>query len=296
MKRIDFFSILITIVFFSGFQNSLAQTEKEKSAMKLNLAYRQVNDGAPILNVTVKTKKGKKFEPVEGVEVTLSLMEATPDNLLGKTTTDIKGTASIQVPLEIAAKLDSLSPFKLIASVQPSDRFDETTAEIKITRVRIELSLQEVDSTRSVSAKVLELKDGKWTEAPGTEVKIFVKRLFSDLPVGEDAYTTDKSGEVSAEFNVEIPGDVEGNIFVGAKIDDSETYGTISSMKEINWGTPAKQDFSFSKRTLWAARDKTPLWLLIGPNLIIATVWGIIFYLFYLIARIRKIGMPKGNV
>ncbi len=296
MKRVDFFSILITIAFFSGFQNSLAQTEKEKSAMKLDLAYRQVNDGAPILNVTAKTKKGRKFEPVEGVEVTLSLMEAAPDNLLGKATTNVKGTASIQVPSEIAAKLDSLSPFKLIASVQSSDRFDETTTEIEITKARIELSLQAVDSTRNVAVKVLELKDGEWIEAPGTEVKIFVKRLFSDLPVGEDAYTTDKSGGVSVEFNIGIPGDAGGNILVGAKIDDSETYGTISSMKKINWGTAAKEDHSFSKRTLWAARDKTPLWLLIGPNLIIVTVWGIIFYLFYLIVRIRKIGMSKGNV
>ena len=295
MKCIYFFSILITISFFSGFQNSWAQTEK-KGAMKLDLAYTQVNDGPPLLKISAKTKKGKKFEPLEGIEVALSLMEANPNNLLGKATTNIKGTASFQVPLEIAAKLDSLSPFKLIASVPSSDRFDETTTEIEITKARIELLLQEVDSTRSVAAKVLELKDGKWTDAPGTEVKIFVKRLFSDLPVGEDAYTTDKSGGVSVEFNIGIPGDAGGNIIVGAKIDDSETYGTISSMKEINWGTPAKADLSFSKRTLWAARDKTPLWLLIGPNLIIVTVWGIIFYLFYLIVRIRKIGMSKGNV
>ena len=61
----------------------------------------------------------------------------------------------------------------------------------------------------------------------------------------------------------------------------NEAYGSLVSTKTAKWGQPRVPDNSFAKRTLWATRDKTPLWLLIFPNLIIVTVWGIIFYLVY---------------
>jgi hypothetical protein len=114
---------------------------------------------------------------------------------------------------------------------------------------------------------------------------------MSDLKAtDEDSYSTDKNGEVSAGFTLSLPGDAQGNIMIGAKIDDHEVYGNLVSSKIAKWGLPRVPDNSFAKRTLWSTRDKTPLWLLIFPNLIIISVWGIIFYLFYQIARIIKIG------
>jgi hypothetical protein len=286
MKRLKVFSVLATIIFLTI---SFYVSGQEKGSLKLGLMYTQVNDQAPVLRLSTKTKKGKKFEQVEGIEITLSFMEETPKGFLGKVKTDKAGLASFELPAQILPTLDSLSPFKFIATTASNEQFDAVTSESEITKARIELALPEVDSTRAVEAKVLALQEGKWTEVPEVEVKLFVKRLFSDLPLGEGTYTTNETGQVSGEFNTNIPGDGEGNIIVGAKIDDNETYGTIISVKSVKWGVPLKDDRSFYKRTLWAARDKTPLWLLIFPNIIIITVWGFIFYLFYLIRIIRKV-------
>jgi hypothetical protein len=195
----------------------------------------------------------------------------------------------------VTSKLDSMSPFKLIAFASESKEYGEQLTEIEITKARIELSLSDVDSTRKVNAKLLALKEGKWIEVPETEMKLFVRRAFSDLPLSENALTSNETGEVSAEFNPKtpIPGDFKGNIIIGAKVEDNESYGTIISLTYAAWGIPSKPDGSFLERSLWAARDKTPIWLLVFPNLIIATVWGLIFYMIYLIFRIRKVGLQK---
>ena len=291
MKSIKLFSIVIMALILLYNESVLAQAEKVKGAVKLGLSFTQVNEEAPVLKASAKIKSGKRFEPLGGVEINLSFMEITPNSLLGKIVTDEKGNGSLVLPQEVVMELDSLSPFKFIATVSSSDQFNETQTEIEITRSRIELSLVEEDSTRSMEAKIWALQKGKWTFVPETEVKLFIKRLYNDLPVGDDTYTTNEVGIVSTEFVITIPGDTSGNIMAGAKMDDNETYGTVSAVKAIAWGIPQKKDDSFSERSLWASRVKTPLWLLIFPNIIITTVWGFIFYLFYLVLKIRKIGI-----
>jgi hypothetical protein len=61
--------------------------------------------------------------------------------------------------------------------------------------------------------------------------------------------------------------------------------------KEAQWGTiVSESDDSFGGRSLWAARDKAPIWLLVFPNLIIISIWGTMIYLVMLIFKIKKIG------
>ena len=150
-------------------------------------------------------------------------------------------------------------------------------------------------AAHTIHAKVLAFQDTGWVAQPETEIKLVVRRLMSDLSATEEeTFTTDKNGEASAEFSLSIPGDAQGNIDIGAKIDDHEMYGSLVSTKAAKWGVPLNPDNSFAKtfarRTLWATRDKTPIWLLVFPNLIIVSVWGIIFFLIYQITRIIKLG------
>ncbi|MDH5251467.1 MAG: hypothetical protein OEW40_20905, partial [Cyclobacteriaceae bacterium] len=173
----------------------------------------------------------------------------------------------------------------------------DESVEIDIAKARITLTLEEEDSVRMIYAKLSALEDSSWTDVPETEIKFIVRRLLSDLSGGEEElYTTDESGEASSQFDLTIPGDVNGNIIIGAKIDDNELYGNLVATKIVKWGVPVVKDNSFAKRSLWATRDKTPLWLLIFPNLIIAGVWGMIFYLIYLIYRISKLGKADKSI
>jgi hypothetical protein len=272
----------------------LAQQESTKSALRIDLSYYQVNDDLPVLKIQAKTKVGKKFEAVEGIAINVFFNEESSEGFMGQVKTSGKGIAALTLPAKFSEAWRSLSGFTFMATVTSNNQFEDTRTEIEISKARIELSLTEEDSVRTIAAKVMTLAEGEWIVVPDTDLKFVVKRLLSDLPIGdEDVYTTDEDGGASVEFSLNIPGDSRGNIFIGAKIEDNDVYGTIISTKEINWGTPLQQDSNFTKRTLWSTRDKTPWWLLIFPNLIIAGVWGTIFYLVYQLIRIWKLGQTQ---
>ena len=72
------------------------------------------------------------------------------------------------------------------------------------------------------------------------------------------------------------------------KLEDDDSYGTLTA-KITALGVPMIPDLSFyTNRTMWSSRDKTPLWLLIIPNLIIFGIWITIFYLIYQLKVISK--------
>lgn len=268
-----------------------AQDKVEKGTISINLAYHQLNDDLPQIKVSAKTKIERRFQPVEGVEINIFLNAETSQGFIGRVKTNSHGAGSLPLPDRFKDHWDSLSTFTFIGTLTQNDRFEDQSAELEISKVRIELTLNEADSVRTIRAKVLARKDTGWVAQPETEIKLVVRRLNSDFAATEEeTFITDEKGEISAEFTLSIPGDAQGNIVIGAKIDDHETYGNLVSAKTAKWGLLLLPDNSFGKRTLWATRDKTPLWLLIFPNLIIITVWGIIFYLVYLIARIVKLG------
>jgi hypothetical protein len=269
-----------------------AQEKAEKGSLKLDVSYYQANSETPVLKVSTKTKINKKFRPVEGVTVNLFMGEENAMGFLGRVVTKKDGTNSLALSARAKAVWDTSSVFKFIATVTGNDKFEDNSAEIEVTKAKIEVKLNEQDSVRTITAHLLASKDTGWVEVPEAELKFVVKRYFNDLQTGENA-TTDVSGNASSEFELTIPGDVEGNILVGAKLEENEMYGTILATQSIKWGTPLIKDNSFEERTLWATRDKTPLWLLIFPNIVIATVWGIIFYLIYLVMRIRKVGIDQ---
>jgi hypothetical protein len=268
-----------------------AQDKAEKGTIKIDLAYHQLNNDLPVIYVSAKTKKEKKFEPVEGVEINLFLNNETSQGFMGRVKTNGHGAGSLSLPARYKDQWDSLSSFKFIGTLTQNDRFEDKSAELEISKAKIELALEDVDSVHTIHARVLAFQHGEWIAQPETEIKLVVRRLMSDLKASEEeTYTTDKNGEASTEFKLRIPGDAEGSLMIGAKIEDHEMYGSLMSAKAAKWGQAQVQDHSFSKRTLWATRDKTPLWLLIFPNVIIIGVWGIIFFLIYQITRIVKLG------
>ncbi|MND65120.1 hypothetical protein D3C80_564820 [compost metagenome] len=270
-----------------------SQSKAAKGTIQIYLAYSQFNNDLPVIKVSTKTKKDQKFMPVDGVEVNLFFNSETASNFMGRVKTDIHGNGSLSLPVRFKTQWDSMANFKFIGTVTQNSRFDDQSSELEITKAKIELKLDVVDSTRNIHAKVLAFHpDSGWVAQPEIEIKLIVRRMLSDLKATEEeSYTTDANGEVSGEYNLSnIPGDMQGNILVGAKMDENELYGTLVAAKPVKWGIRVEPDNSFAKRSLWATRDKTPLWLLIFPNIIIISVWGIIFYLIYQIIKLKKLG------
>jgi hypothetical protein len=156
---------------------------------------------------------------------------------------------------------------------------------------KIKISLAEKDSARTVKLLVTKAgEDGVQAPVKGVDVKVYVKRSFSLLPVEGDNLTTDEAGEASVEFPKDIPGDAEGKLTIVAKVEDNDAVGEVEASEVAKWGTVLQPDLSFSRRALWQNAANAPLPLVIFVTSMVALVWGIIFYIIYLMFVINKVG------
>lgn len=128
--------------------------------------------------------------------------------------------------------------------------------------------------------------------APDVSVKVYVKRLFGLLPIGDDV-TTDENGAASVEFPRDLPGDEKNNLEVVAKIEDDDNFGTVESKSTINWGVPKKLVGDIHERSLSASRSHAPIYFIVASNLIIFGIWGTLLYVVLQVFKIKKLGKEK---
>lgn len=131
--------------------------------------------------------------------------------------------------------------------------------------------------------------------APDVSVKLYVKRLFGLLPVGDEA-TTDENGMASIEFPKDIPGDEKNILEVVAKIEDDENYGTIEASSTVNWGIPKKMVGNISERSLAGSRSNAPIYFIVVSNLIIIGIWGTLLYVVLQVFKIKKLGKAAKKI
>jgi hypothetical protein len=272
---------------------SAVNAQSEKSPLIIELTYHLVNNQYPFLTVYTKTKVGKQFPPVPNTEVSVYLNEETDAMLLGKVKTGATGKALLTVGTGFKSLWDSAATFKFLASSPGTKAYDASTAEINITKAKIFIDTVADAETRTLSASVVEQQHGATVPAKEVEMKIVVNRMAGNLSVGEaETYTSDSTGVALAEFKRDsIPGDKEGYIIVTAKTEDNDTYGNLSIEKKIKWGAPFVPVNTFDKRTLFATRDKSPVWLLGLAYSIAFGVWGTIIYLVGQVIKLRKLGL-----
>jgi hypothetical protein len=97
---------------------------------------------------------------------------------------------------------------------------------------------------------------------------------------------------VTAEFKREaLASGPKGELTLAAVVEENDALGSLSVEKTIPWGKYVAPVDNFDKRTLFATRQKSPVWLLFMAYSIIIAVWGVIIYLVRGVFRIKKIGM-----
>ena len=125
-------------------------------------------------------------------------------------------------------------------------------------------------------------------------VSLFVKRLFSLLPIG-DPVATDSTGVASFEFPKDIPGK-NGKLTVFAKIIDDENYSNTETSSDVNWGTIILIDNSNTEeRSIAAGRNGAPIYFIISSLLVIGLVWGYLIYAVLQIFKIKRLGSANKN-
>ncbi|MEK7199531.1 MAG: hypothetical protein AAB212_06390, partial [Bacteroidota bacterium] len=192
--------------------------------------YRLTNNIFPSVSVFTKVKINKKFVPVTAITVKVFLGQEADANLLGTVQTNKDGKVVVTFPVSVKPMWDSVSQFTLMATSEASKQYESAGGEASVTKAKITIDTVFTDGVRSIIATVKAKSGNDWIPAKDVETKIIVKRSIGNLSVGDaETYTTDSSGQATAEFKrIDIPGDADGNIVLVAKTEDNELYGNIS--------------------------------------------------------------------
>jgi hypothetical protein len=150
---------------------------------------------------------------------------------------------------------------------------------------KIALTFEKVDSLNVCKAFVTSAGQPV-IEVP---VKLAVKRLFADLPIG-DAIPTDSTGVATFEFPNDIPS-ADGSLTIVASIVEDDNYIDTQTSGKVNWGMIVVSDNSnIGERSFSAARDRAPLYFIAISLLIIGLIWGTLIYAVWQVFKIKHLG------
>ena len=113
------------------------------------------------------------------------------------------------------------------------------------------------------------------------------KDYLCHIKIGEDFYSTDENGTIIVPIEEGMPG-VDGILTFEVVLNDSDDYGTVKALVKAPIGIPIVDESTFDDREMWSPRNKTPLFLLILPNILTFGMWIIIIYLIINLFRIFK--------
>jgi len=155
----------------------------------------------------------------------------------------------------------------------------------------ISLSFNEKADSKEVTAFVQQvLENGEKIPAANIAVNFGIRRYFGTLPfTGNPTPVTGQDGKVTVKFPNNIIGDADGNLTVIASIDDMD-YNPAEVKAANEWGSPKANDYWSTRRALWKDNDHIPGWLFAGFLLTTLSIWGFIFYVLFLIGKIKLEG------
>jgi hypothetical protein len=281
-------SALTCVFIFLATGISLAQVEKNK--LILGLGYYNDNNQLQYLKANTKAKIDGKFKPVAGIELRFYISSESPNHLLGTAKTDDKGQAALMIPSNAKDEWNKSPKQTFLAVTDSSSLYVAVTTSIDLTKARIKL---DTATDKKIMATLVEQKESIWVPVKGVDMKIAVKRLGGDLNVNETpTFTTDSLGIASADFKqLNLPGDSVGNLILIASVEDNDFYGNLTVERTVPWGTATSYSSPFNNRSLFARAGRPPFWLLWMASGITLSVWMVIFYLFFQIRKLKKLGV-----
>jgi mono/diheme cytochrome c family protein len=132
------------------------------------------------------------------------------------------------------------------------------------------------------------VKDNREVPANGIDIQLNVKRYFGILKAG-DPKTTDSHGMALFDFPSDIPGGKFGILEISARVKDESgklIANTVTDKLAI--GKHFQLGSLTDAHAMWSVRSKAPIWLILTFSLSIIGVWGIIFYIFLLLKKLKQ--------
>lgn len=278
-----FFVALIFTVYGNAQENV---TDNYKMAFKFKTLKQDDNSRLLEVDFTGKNKKDRKdIIPVYNAEIKFFSVLNEDELFLGSSKTSQEGIAQITLPENQEYLTDENGNINLTAIFEGNDVLEESSDEITVKNVHLELDLKEIDSVKTVLVSAYSIdKLGEKIPLEETDVLIYVQGMLSKMKIAEG---TISDGAYEFVFPTDLPGDANGDLTVFSVIDDHDEYGTVIQKKTQNWGVFQKIPKS-SKNTLWS--KAAPIWMYVVLTILLVGVWANYIYTFINLSKIKKEG------
>lgn len=176
-----------------------------------------------------------------------------------------------------------MKKIKYFITIFAASLFSITTTFAQELEAKITLNIETVDEenicTVTVTSEDLPVAD--------VNISLFAKRLLSNLPLEET--TTDETGVASFTVPQDIPS-IDGKLILIAKIIDDENYMNTEASVETNLGMVVALDNSnFEERSLFASREKAPVYFIAASLIILTLVWGTLVWAILQVFKIKRL-------
>lgn len=279
---------LIRLIFLMALISlALPLAAQDQLAIAMEMIATQKGDNGVDLKVTVTDEENS--EPVKGLTLTFAGTTDEKAVILGEATTNNAGIAELKGgSLEELRKAGHAFSFK--AAFAGNDTFGPGETSLDIADVKIVLTAEVVDSVNTVKATITSWNE-KGEEVPFKEgeLKLYVPRMFSLLPVGD--ITTDEDGYGEFEFPTDLPGGVNGELTVIARIEEHETFGNAEAAAATTWGVKAAVQAAKLPRALWS--PDAPLWMVITFTILMVGVWYHYGLIVYELIQVKRLSKPS---
>ena len=283
-SRLFLFVIISAFIFNIGSPGLYAQKAKKNKA-RLNVQYVKIMDGEIYFDIKASARIKKKNVKISNIDLSISNELEEESIKLGETSTNMDGEARFVLKSLNAIKPDSSNTYNITVSFKGNESFKKAKKNISFKDAIIEAKIITKDSVNYISAVLTDTE----TKNPIVDesLTVQVQRLFKPLRIGEEFNNTDEDGSIIVPIEEGIPG-VNGNLTLEVVLNESDDFGTVKAMVTGSIGVPIVDESTFDQRTMWSPRNKTPIFLLIFPNLLIIGIWGFIVYLILNLFKLSK--------
>ena len=235
------------------------------------------------LTAKLKGKLNGSLRVFPSLKIDFFVTTETGDSKIGEAVTNFDGVATIDCKDEALIKsADGKIHFK--ASYAGNKGIDPVEEVVAVRRAKILVTPVKEDSSYSLQIKLVDASAVVEKPLPQIAVSVFVKRLFSNLKVGEG--TTDDNGDAVVQIPNNLPGNATGALTLLARVDDNEEYGNVETSIVENWGIPVSDKILKQQRSLFS--HNPPMWMLITFIILMTTVWGHYVVIVYQLFKLKK--------
>ena len=276
--------LMISLITIIATGNVFAQKTKKKTT-RIRVEYFKNDHETESLLATLRIKE-ERYVPLSNVLVQFYSINDTSKVILDKIRTDEKGEATFLIEDNPKIFKDSLG-FMSFEIEYPGNTTNKGAAKtITVKQANLEISFYQKDTVKYIEVYASEIgSDNQFTPINDLTILLYVKGTFSLLNFSKEK--TDENGKTVTEFPVDMPGYALGVLTIVIKIEDDDTYGTIESRGEINWGIPVKPA---EEKQRGLGDTDAPLWMVYTLIILLSTVW---FHYLYVIFMILKIKLAK---